>query len=369
MAAMAAGVAAKLPSALKTESILEASQFLGQPASTLAFPVSASSASRISRSTRCAAKADGSDGNNAAPHTHTKRAVSRRLILGGMAAGMAAVVGCPICDSGSPSMGAALAADWSYGELSGPNEWGAVCKTGAAQSPIDISFTAPKIVSDNSIGKLAFGYKRADATFLNTGHGTMQVNFPGGSNTCEIGGRKLELLQYHFHAPSEHSFNGIRTAMEAHLVHRDAEGKLAVVGVMLEADPKAPRNLCLEAALAFSPNEKLKQIAGPVECFEVPAVGGGKPLKQCLKIQISPEPLLPKPDRADGAHNYIHYKGSLTTPPCSEGVDWFVLSSPMRIPDAQVVEFMRYVGDRQTLALNSRPRQDLGDRFLVVGPA
>ncbi|CAI5949146.1 unnamed protein product [Closterium sp. NIES-65] len=217
MAAMAAGVAAKLPSALKTENVLEASQFLGQPASTLAFPVSASSASRNSLSTR---------------------------------------------------------------------------------RPIDISFTAPKIVSDNSIGKLAFGYKRADATFLNTGHGTMQVNFPGGSNTCEIGGRKLELLQYHFHAPSEHSFNGIRTAMEVHLVHRDAEGKLAVVGVMLEADPKAPRNLCLEAALAFSPNEKFKQIAGPVECFEVPAVGGGKPLKQCLKIQISPEPLLPKPDRA-----------------------------------------------------------------------
>ncbi|CAI6010380.1 unnamed protein product [Closterium sp. NIES-65] len=334
MAAMAAGVAAKLPSALKTENVLEASQFLGQPASTLAFPVSASSASRNSLSTRCAAKAEGSDGNNATSHTHTKRAVSRRLILGGMAAGMAAVVGCPICDSGSPSMGAALAADWSYGELSGPNEWGAVCKTGAAQSPIDISFTAPKIVSDNSIGKLAFGYKRADATFLNTGHGTMQVNFPGGSNTCEIGGRKLELLQYHFHAPSEHSFNGIRTAMEVHLVHLvllssplppsvpslpsllnfSPSSPLSPPPlppraipppqfrpprrVMLEADPKAPRNLCLEAALAFSPNEKFKQIAGPVECFEVPAVGGGKPLKQCLKIQISPEPLLPKPDRA-----------------------------------------------------------------------
>ena len=110
-------------------------------------------------------------------HSHsTKKKVNRRLILGGAAAGLAAVVGCPVCDAlNGMTSGSAQAAEWSYGDLAGPSEWGEVCKTGTRQSPIDITLKAPLITSDNSLGPLSFNYKRVDASFLNTGHGTMQV--------------------------------------------------------------------------------------------------------------------------------------------------------------------------------------------------
>ena len=112
-------------------------------------------------------------------HSHSaKKVVNRRLILGGAAAGLAAVVGCPVCDAlNGVATGSAQAAEWSYGDLAGPSEWGEVCKTGTSQSPIDITLKAPLITSDNSLGPLSFNYKRVDATFLNTGHGTMQVQY------------------------------------------------------------------------------------------------------------------------------------------------------------------------------------------------
>lgn len=374
MATTSCSLVIRAPVTAASRSSLAPRELLGQPA-LVTFP-SASAASpaapRRALSARCSASAKDDE---RASHEHTaRRVVNRRLVLGSMAAGMAAVVGCPICDSneGAASIGAALAADWQYGDLSGPTEWGDLCKTGEAQSPVDIALVPAKLTKDNSLGSISFSYGLADASYLNTGHGTMQVNFPPGNNRIQIAGRQLDLLQYHFHAPSEHSFNGIRTAMEAHLVHRDADGKLAVVGILLEADPKAPRNVPLEAGLAFAPFGKGDQTGSPQECFEVPVVGDGSgrsSLKQCVRIQMSPQALLPKGDRPDGSHSYIHYQGSLTTPPCSEGVDWFVLATPLKVRDGQVLEFMRFVGDRQTLAFNSRPRQDLGTRRLVLGPA
>ncbi|GJP31670.1 hypothetical protein CLOM_g14727 [Closterium sp. NIES-68] len=378
MAALASSSSLRGPLAACVQSSLEKCEMLGRPVSlaSCAAPLpTASNAPAIA--VRCAAK----DGKSAAAepgsasHGHTgQRVVNRRLILGGLAAGMAAVVGCPICDSnGGSSIGAALAADWSKGDVSGPMEWGELCAAGDAKLAIDAPLNATsKLTRDNGLGKITFAYKNAEASFLNTGHGTMQVNFPDGSNSCVVGGRQLQLLQYHFHAPSEHSFNGVRSPMEAHLVHRDADGKLAVIGVMVEADPKAPRNLCLEAALAFSPNERNKKNAAPQECLEVPVVGSGgmrSALQQCLRIQTSPAPLLPPLDRPDGSHAYIHYQGSLADPSCSDAVDWFVLAAPLKVPDSQVLEFLSYVGDRRTLAFNARPRQDLGPRRLAAGTA
>ncbi|CAI5981867.1 unnamed protein product [Closterium sp. NIES-64] len=344
MAALATSSSLRAPLAACVQSSLEKCEMLGRPVSLAACAAPLTSANNAPAiAVRCAAK----DGKAAAEpksasHGHTgPRVVNRRLILGGLAAGMAAVVGCPICDSnGGSSIGAALAADSSK-DVSGPMEWGELCSAGdAAQSA--------------------------------TGGPLNAVNFPGGSNTCAVGGRQLQLLQYHFHAPSEHSFNGVRCPMEAHLVHRDADGKLAVIGVMIEADPRAPRNLCLEAALAFAPGEKNKQIASPQECLEVAVVGRGgarSALQQCLRVQTSPQPLLPALDRPDASHAYIHYQGSLADPACSDVVDWFVLATPLKVPDSQVLEFLSFVGDRRTLAFNSRPRQDLGPRRLAVGPA
>lgn len=338
------------------------SSFLGKSsasASLISFPLRQTCRREFSV-TICGKPEEKRPEDNAARQTGRGR---RQLILGTGITGLASIL-CPVCGERN----SAKAADWTYGDLSGPNEWGDLCKTGTKQSPIDIPVNGP-LTADNSLGSIQFKYASANASYLNTGHGTMEVRFPSGSNKVEINGRKLELLQFHFHTPSEHSFNGVRTAMEGHLVHRDEEGKLAVIGVMIEGTPKAVRNLPLEAALAFGPREKGAEIGAPVECYEVTSEEEKIKTKLCLKIEINPASLLPLPDRPDGTHSYVHYKGSLTTPPCSEGVDWFVLSAPLKVPDAQVVEFMRYVGNRTTLALNSRPRQDLGDRPVYVGPS
>lgn len=108
------------------------------------------------------------------PVSHLHKPSRRRLILGSAATAMMTAVGCPLCDQGKSL---ANAAEWGYGDLSGPYEWGDVCKTGTKQSPIDLpSGSSPKLVSDNSPGAISFGYGLANASYLNTGHGTMQVS-------------------------------------------------------------------------------------------------------------------------------------------------------------------------------------------------
>lgn len=221
--------------------------------------------------------------------------------------------------------------------------------------------SAVTAVSD--FGEIRFLYGPEAPSFYNTGHGTMQVDFLSGVNRVQIGNRTLDLLQYHFHAPSEHSFGGQRAAMEAHLVHRDSLGNLAVIGVMLAADPRAFRNPCLQAGLEFGPDVKSKRVAAPVSCFFRP----DPKQRLCPSLEIHPGMLLPEPNQ-EGKHKYMNYSGSLTTPPCSEGVDWFLLANPLKIPGEQVVEFMTYVGEKRTLSLNSRPVQALNDRVISIGP-
>lgn len=123
----------------------------------------------------------------------------------------------------------AIAEEWSYGGPSGPTEWSGMCATGIQQSPVDI--TVNKVRGGEALGEIIFKYKSSSPIFQNTGHGTMQVNFSKGENRLYINRRELELVQFHFHTPSEHAFDGLRYPMEAHLVHYDLSSRsLAIVG-------------------------------------------------------------------------------------------------------------------------------------------
>ncbi|KIZ05223.1 carbonic anhydrase [Monoraphidium neglectum] len=134
---------------------------------------------------------------------------------------------CPCCEA--LASGGAV---FDYGSLSGPQKWGGVCSAGTRQSPINIPRKALAAALKRPTGVGAgtcrpaqlniTGYKPAKPSILNTGVGTMQVNFAKGSQVLLCGGSELELLQYHFHTPSEHAFDGDRTAMEVHLVHKNA---------------------------------------------------------------------------------------------------------------------------------------------------
>ncbi|KAG0601150.1 hypothetical protein M758_11G087600 [Ceratodon purpureus] len=246
---------------------------------------------------------------------------------------------------------AVLAAeDWSYGGPSGPPTWTGTCATGAKQSPIDVNMRKITL-GQATLGELVFDYKPSTPTFTNPGHGTMEVDFPEGINKLRLKGRELNLVQFHFHTPSEHAYDGLRFPMEAHLVHQDAASKaFAVVGIMLDATPKAKPNEALAAALQYSPLKK-----------------GKPPLTVPKDLRVTPASLLPSATQ-NNIRRYVHYSGSLTTPPCQESVDWILLETPLTVSTNEVVEFLKFVGNDQTLALNARPIQPVNGRPISQGP-
>eukprot|EP00897_Mesotaenium_endlicherianum_P005209 jgi/Mesen1/4716/ME000241S03756 len=286
----------------------------------------------------------------------SERHISRRRLFA--AASAIASCSCSLC----PTLGEARADSgiWGYGEYSGPPEWGGVCAVGETQSPINIPLEGALFGVD-TLGPLDFTYESSRPSFLNGGHGTMQVSFPGGRNFLDIGGRRLELVQFHFHAPSEHSFGDLRSAMECHLVHKDEQGNLAVVGILMEGVPTGEPNQCLQKALQYSP---LKH--GDKRDYK--EICAANSVKACDTVGMNPIDLLPAVDPLVGSRSYVHYKGSLTTPPCSEGVDWFLMAAPIEVSDAQVMQFLRFAGDGVTLSFCSRPIQALGERRLFLGP-
>ena len=238
--------------------------------------------------TRCAADAHGpSDAGAAAgrrgPHGEAAVSLGRR--------GLLQLASCACCAQLLP----ATAAEWSYGDAVpiGVAGWPAVSKTcaaGGAQSPVDLRAAD---VAARETRALTFNYAASSVTVSNP-HGGPQVGFAPAQATAKLGERKLELLQFHFHTPSEHALDGNRLAMEAHLVHRDTEtGALAVLGVLMRSDAGASPNACLAAALAYGP--------------EVGAVVDAP-------VRVNPAALLPS------ARTFFEYRGSLTTPPCSEEV-------------------------------------------------
>lgn len=218
---------------------------------------------------------------------------------------------------------------WSYSGETGPENWGkmnkdyTMCESGKRQSPIDIR---------GGIGvdlpALKFNYQPSLFRVIDNGH-TIQVNYGEGS-TLTLQGRTYQLVQFHFHKPSEERVNGRVYDMVAHLVHKDEQGRLAVVAVLLDKGNEHPliqtvwNNLPLEANEEVSPPEATLDMN-----------------------QLLPESL-----------GYYTYMGSLTTPPCSEGVTWIVLKQPAKISPEQIAVFNRLYKN------NARPIQRTENRLI-----
>jgi carbonic anhydrase len=227
-----------------------------------------------------------------------------------------------------PSTHAHQEAHWSYAGAGGPDSWGrlkpefARCASGTRQSPIDIR-DGIKVALD----PVQFDYKPSAFRVIDNGH-TVQVNVAPG-NAIEVMGRRYELVQFHFHRPSEERIAGRQFDMVAHLVHKDAEGRLAVVAVLLDKGGAQP---VVQQVWNNLPLEKGEELAA--------------------RLPIDLNQLLPE-QRA-----YFTYMGSLTTPPCSEGVLWMVMKQPVQVSDYQVAVFSRLY------PMNARPVQGAFDRVI-----
>ena len=214
---------------------------------------------------------------------------------------------------------------WGYQEENGPDCWGLLsgayrlCGEGTRQSPIDIAGAGA--ASPDSIRAT---YRRSALTLVNTGS-TVNVLADGH---LSISGERFDLQQLHFHAPSEHTLGGAVYGMEVHFVHRSSDGRLAVVGAFMRPGEENP---ALKDILANIP-------AHPGETLVVP------------ETTIDPAELLPP--SGDG----YTYAGSLTTPPCTEGISWYVVARPVEVSEAQIAEF------RARFGMNARPVQPLGGR-------
>ncbi|HJV95700.1 MAG TPA: carbonic anhydrase family protein [Albitalea sp.] len=217
---------------------------------------------------------------------------------------------------------------WEYQGSGGPDHWGRIkpefakCTSGTRQSPIDIR-DGLKVQLD----PVRFDYKPSTFRVIDNGH-TVQVNV-GAGNFIEVMGRRYELQQFHFHRPSEERINGRQFDMVAHLVHKDGEGRLAVVAVLLEQGGAQPVVQMVWNNLPLEKNEEMPAQT-PIELAE----------------------LLPA-DRG-----YFTYMGSLTTPPCSEGVLWMVMKHPVPISPEQIGIFARLY------PMNARPIQSASGRMI-----
>jgi carbonic anhydrase len=218
---------------------------------------------------------------------------------------------------------------WSYDGATGPDKWGGLdaasgmCTTGTQQSPINliepISARQPQ---------LDVAWSKRPDTIVNNGH-TIQLNFAAG-DTLKVGDRGYAPTQFHFHHPSEHLVNGEAFAMEAHFVHAAEDGGLAVVGVLMTPGRS---NAVFEKIVSTMP---LKE--GP----PIPA-----------DPAIDPNGLLP------ARRAYYRYEGSLTTPPCSETVNWLVLAERIEVAEADIARFAKLY------PMNARPVQNRNRRFIL----
>ena len=223
---------------------------------------------------------------------------------------------------------------WGYTGHEGPANWGdldskySMCKTGHSQSPINIAKNVS--VQSKGLEKISFTYKTGASEVINNGH-TIQVNIKDGSNIT-VDGIEFSLKQFHFHTPSENQIEGQNFPLEAHFVHASKEGKLAVVAVMFEDGKENPI---------------IKKIWN-----KMPHKAGGS--AGCKLSSKVINDILPK------EKDYYRFNGSLTTPPCSEGVRWFVMKNYSHISATQTKEFLELFNHA-----NNRPVQPINARKVI----
>jgi carbonic anhydrase len=227
---------------------------------------------------------------------------------------------------------AAGPAHWSYEGETGPNRWSdldpsyAACADGSIQTPVDIKDTVQADLPDPVIS-----YAVGRAEIVNNGH-TVQANASAG-NVLSIDGVEYPFVQIHFHAQSEHTINGKHFDAEVHFVHKREDGKIAVVGVMLEKGASTNK--------AWTPYiDGLTVLEG-----------------SSTEVNIDWNAMLPM------KRDTFRYKGSLTTPPCTEGVSWILMQNPVQLSAAQIEAFQKAYGH------NYRPVQAIGSRVIQADKA
>ncbi len=221
--------------------------------------------------------------------------------------------------------------EWGYGAENGPDVWDQLspeyilCAAGTRQSPIDLVNPTPA-----QLPAIVFNYRPTALNIRHNGHAIEVAST--AENWIAVDDTRYELLQFHFHAPSEHTLAGKPFAMEMHLVHKSTDGTLAVLGVLIERGSDHAAFNALWAHLPSTPGE----------------------VRRIEHVAINPCDLLPS------ARRTYRYDGSLTTPPCEEGVKWFVLTTPIELSEAQIAAFTAIVHG------NNRPLQPLNGRKLLV---
>jgi len=264
--------------------------------------------------------------------------MDKRIWLGGFLAVL--LVSCQQQSTQEGAEAETQGSHWGYEEADGPGVWAdlspefLLCREGQAQSPIDLTDA-----QSADLEPMGMNYQPASLRIIrhehlvdviNSGH-TIQINYDEGS-TITVEATEFELAQYHFHVPSEHNVDGKSFPMEMHLVHVSEQGEIAVLGVLIEEGSKNP---------AFDP---------VVE--HIPLDTGGEEHLEHVQVQI--DDLLPA-DRST-----FRYSGSLTTPPCSEGVRWFVLVQPLELSVQQIQSFAGVIRG------NNRPLQPHNGRDLLL---
>jgi carbonic anhydrase len=219
---------------------------------------------------------------------------------------------------------------WSYSGEEGPENWGNLSPTfkeaiGDAQSPVNITDISTKSAGD----EIVFFYEDGDFSIFNNGHTLQLTPDEGGRSYVVLDGAKYHLRQLHFHTPSEHTLNGTAASMEIHFVHGNDDGKLAVVGLFIDA---GTGNEAIEAAWNVAPKSR----------GEAEKIGQSFPLTSLLPRSLAG----------------VRYEGSLTTPPTTEGVSWMILNEHGEASPEQIRRFTEVIGK------NARPIQPLNGRSL-----